>query len=106
MQSNKMWQMLGLALALPLAAHAAGDPQAGAKKNSMCVGCHGIPGYHTAYPEVYHVPKLGGQHAEYLAAALQEYKTGARNHPTMRGIAAQLSDQDIQDLAAYYSSKQ
>lgn len=95
-----------LALALPLAAHAVtGDPQAGAKKNSMCVGCHGIPGYQTAYPDVYHVPKIGGQHAEYLAAALQGYKTGSRKHPTMTGIAAQLSEQDIADLAAYYAGK-
>ena len=70
----------------------------------MCVGCHGIDGYHTAYPEVYHVPRLGGQHAAYLVKALQEYKAGNRSHPTMRAIAAGLSDQDMADLAAYYAS--
>ena len=71
---------------------------------SMCIGCHGIPGYKTAYPEVYHVPKLGGQHAAYLVKALQEYKAGNRSHPSMRAIAAGLSDQDMADLAAYYAS--
>ncbi len=100
------WLALGLITALPLALHAAaGDPQAGAKKNSMCVGCHGIEGYKTAFPTVYHIPKIGGQHAEYIALALAAYKSGARKHPTMTGIAAQLSDQDIADLAAYYAEK-
>lgn len=99
------WLALGLLCALPLASLAAGNPQAGAKKNSMCVGCHGIDGYKTAFPSVYHVPKIGGQHADYLAAALQAYKTGTRKHPTMTGVAAQLSDQDIADLAAYYAAK-
>lgn len=83
---------------------AAGDPAAGQKKNSMCAGCHGIPDYRTAFPEVYSVPKLGGQHAAYIVNALQEYKSGARSHPSMRAIAAGLSDQDMADLAAYYSS--
>ena len=105
MQGKQLWLVLGLALALPLAAHAAGDPQAGAQKNTMCAGCHGITGYHTAFPEVYHVPKIAGQHAEYLEAALKEYKSGARQHLSMRGIAAQLSDQDMADLAAYYGQK-
>lgn len=105
MQGKQWWLALGTALTLSMSAHAAGDPQAGASKNSMCVGCHGIPGYHTAFPEVYSVPKLGGQHAEYIVAALKEYKSGARKHPSMRGIAEQLSDQDMEDLAAYYSAK-
>jgi len=83
---------------------AEGDPAAGKGKNSMCVGCHGIGGYRTVYPEVYHVPKLGGQHAAYIVKALQEYKAGNRSHPTMRAIAAGLSDQDMADLAAYYAS--
>lgn len=87
------------------AADAAGDAQAGSKKNSMCIGCHGIEGYKTAFPEVYDVPKIGGQHAEYIVSALQAYKTGNRKHPSMRGIAAQLSDQDMKDLAAYYSAQ-
>ena len=83
---------------------AEGDPVAGKGKTSMCAGCHGIGGYRTVFPEVYHVPKLGGQHAAYLVKALQEYKAGNRSHPTMRAIAAGLSDQDMADLAAYYAS--
>jgi cytochrome c553 len=81
-----------------------GDPAEAHKKIAMCEGCHGIPGYKTAYPEVYHVPKLGGQSAVYIAAALNAYKSGQRKHPSMRGIAASLTEQDIADLAAYYSS--
>jgi cytochrome c553 len=71
-------------------------------KVSMCIGCHGIPGYKTAYPEVYHVPKIGGQNPIYIANALKAYRTGERWHPSMRGIAASLSDKDIEDIAAYY----
>jgi cytochrome c553 len=90
---------------LPLTGYGVdGDPAAGKTKNSMCVGCHGIDGYHTAFPEVYHVPKLGGQHAAYIVKALQEYKAGNRSHPSMKAIAAGLSDQDMADLAAYYAS--
>jgi cytochrome c553 len=84
-------------------AHAAGDPAQGKMKNSMCAGCHGIADWRTAYPEVYSVPKLGGQHAAYIVKSLQAYKSGARNHPTMRAIAGSLTDQDMADLAAYYS---
>jgi len=69
---------------------------------SMCTGCHGIPGYKTAYPVVYHVPKIGGQSPAYLASALKAYRAGDRQHPSMRGIAAGLSDADIEKLAAYY----
>ena len=71
----------------------------------MCQGCHGIGLYKTAYPEVYHVPKIGGQHAGYIVNALKAYKSGERNHPTMRGIAAGLSDRDMADLAAYYAAE-
>lgn len=85
---------------------AEGNPAAGKEKKSTCAGCHGIPGYKTAFPAVYSVPKLGGQHARYLASALQAYKSGERTHPSMRAIAATLSDQDIADLAAYYASAQ
>ena len=97
------------ALMLPLVGWAqapapAGDPAAGAQKTQMCAGCHGIEGWRTAFPEVYKVPKIGGQHAAYLVKALQEYKRGERNHPSMRAIAASLSDQDMADLAAYYSA--
>jgi len=83
---------------------AAGDAAAGAKRTQMCVGCHGILGWRTAFPEVYKVPKLGGQHEAYIVKALQEYKSGERTHPSMRAIAASLSDKDMADLAAYYSA--
>jgi cytochrome c553 len=85
-------------------AGAAGNASAGKQKTVMCQGCHGIPGYKTAFPSVYNVPKLGGQHAGYIVKALQGYKSGERSHPTMRAIAAGLSDQDMADLAAYYSA--
>lgn len=81
-----------------------GNAEAAKQKISMCVGCHGIPGYRTTFPDVYHVPKLGGQHAAYLVKALEAYKSGERSHPTMRSIAASLSEQDMADLAAYYSA--
>jgi len=94
----------GLLLAFSGAAQAGGDPVAGKQKDAMCVGCHGIEGYRTAYPSVYNVPKLGGQHAEYMVKALEAYKSGARSHPSMKGIAATLSKQDMEDLAAYYAA--
>lgn len=82
----------------------AGDAAAGAKKIAMCAGCHGIEGYKTAFPEVYNVPRIGGQNPAYIVKALQAYKSGERSHPSMRGIAATLSDKDMADLAAYYSA--
>ena len=91
------------AFAMASTVQAAGDAAAGAKKVYQCQGCHGIPGWKTAFPEVYHVPKLGGQNAAYIIAALKEYKTGDRDFATMRAIASGLSDQDMQDIAAYYS---
>jgi cytochrome c553 len=91
-----------MVLAVPV--QAAGDPKAGQLKTSMCAGCHGIPGWRTAYPTVYSVPKLGGQHAEYMVTALKAYKSGERSHPSMVGIAGSLSEQDMEDLAAYYAS--
>ena len=97
----------GIALAAPAFAQQAalaGDPAEAHKKIAMCEGCHGIPGYRTAYPDVYHVPKLGGQSKEYITNALNAYKAGQRKHPSMRGIAASLSDKDIADLAAYYAA--
>lgn len=80
-----------------------GDPQAGAKKNAQCQGCHGLPGFRTAYPKVYTVPKIGGQSVQYLVNALKAYRSGSRTHPGMRAIAASLTDLDIADLAAYYA---
>ena len=95
--------------ASPVAAHAAqvqqGDALRAQSKAAMCIGCHGIPDYKAAFPEVYRVPKLGGQSAQYLQNTLQAYKKGDRKHPTMRGVAGSLSDQDIDDLAAYYAAQ-
>jgi cytochrome c553 len=93
-----------LALAALAGAAQAQQPAASHLQNnlSMCAGCHGIPGYKTAYPEVYHVPKLGGQSPAYLVNALRAYRSGERQHPSMRGIAASLSDKDMAELAAYY----
>lgn len=82
-----------------------GNAQAGASKNAMCIGCHSIVGYQTNFPEVYKVPMISGQGAGYIAAALHAYQKGERRHPTMRAIAGSLSEQDIADLAAYYSAQ-
>jgi cytochrome c553 len=85
-----------------LAQGAAGSAEAGRTKLAMCIGCHGIQGYKTAYPDVYHVPKIYGQQPAYIVKALQAYRSGERSHPSMRGIARGLSDADMADLAAYY----
>ena len=94
---------LSMLLAFSGITQAAGDPVAAKEKISMCEGCHGIPGYKTAFPTAYHVPKLGGQHAEYLVKALEGYKNGTRSHPTMTALAKTLSQQDMEYLAAYYA---
>jgi cytochrome c553 len=94
-----------VALALSLGAAcalAAGNAADGKIKAYSCTGCHGITGYKNAYPN-YHVPKIHGQNAVYITAALTEYKNGDRSHPTMRAQGESLSDQDIQDIAAYLS---
>ena len=88
----------------PAAAPAAGDAAKGREKTQMCEGCHGIEGWRTAFPEVYRVPRLGGQHEAYLVSALKQYRAGERSHPTMRAIAGSLSDADIPNLAAYYAA--
>lgn len=82
-----------------------GDIAAGQKKNAMCIGCHGIAGYQASFPEVHKVPKIAGQNAKYLVAALKAYQKGERKHPSMRGIAETLSEQDMLDLAAYYAGE-
>ncbi len=81
-----------------------GDGLAGQKKIAMCIGCHGIVGFHASFPEVYKVPKISGQSAKYITSALAAYKRGERKHPTMRGITDALTDQDMADLAAYFST--
>jgi cytochrome c553 len=106
----KMFQLYSLtlvlaasfSLGLSIPARAAGNAEAAKGKVSMCIGCHGIPFYQTAYPEVYHVPKISGQSPDYIVKALQAYKDGGRAHPSMTGIALGLTDADMADLAAYY----
>jgi cytochrome c553 len=95
--------MLGLGSA-GAAVAAQGDAAAGKQKSSMCAGCHGIDMYRTAFPEVYTVPKIGGQHPAYIVRALQAYRSGERTHPSMRAVAASLTDEDMADLAAYYAA--
>jgi cytochrome c553 len=85
-------------------ASTAPEPKSLEGKTAMCMGCHALPRYQTTFPEVYKVPMIWGQGAGYIAAALTEYKTGGRKHPTMRAIATTLSDQDIKEMAAYFSS--
>ena len=93
----------GIALVLAMPVYAAGDTAKGRVKSITCMGCHGIPGYHNAYPN-YPVPRVGGQHPEYIVAALKAYKSGRRGHRTMQAQAATLSEQDMQDIAAYFAS--
>lgn len=99
--------LIATALLAAVSAHAqtppAGDAAAGKVKAFTCTGCHGVTGWRNAYPS-YHVPKIGGQNYDYLVAALTEYKTGHRKHPTMQAQGESLSDQDIRDIAAWISS--
>jgi len=103
---NKALSSLTLLLALAgvsTVSQAQGDPAKGEAKAAMCIGCHGIIGYQATFPEVHKVPMISGQTDKYIAASLVAYQKGDRKHPTMRGIAASLTEQDIADLAAYYS---
>ena len=107
---NKLLPTLAIALTACVALSSAqaeeaqGDAKRGAQKNAMCIGCHGIVGYQASFPEVHKVPKISGQTAKYIASALNAYKKGERKHPSMRGIATSLSEQDIADLSAFYST--
>lgn len=82
---------------------AEGDAARGEALGYTCLGCHGIEGYRNAYPS-YRVPKLGGQKAAYLVIALRGYRDGMRAHPTMVAQASSLTDQEIDDVAAYLAS--
>lgn len=95
--------LLGLAVWFPLAASAEGDPAAGKQKAYTCLGCHGVKHYVNTYP-TYHVPKIAGQHQAYLISALKSYRSGERQHETMQANASSLSDQDIDDIAAYFAN--
>jgi cytochrome c553 len=103
MKSKVIFAVLAFAGAFSVAPLAqAQDAAAGKEKAAMCIGCHGIKGYQASFPEVHKVPMISGQNGKYIIAALNAYKKGDRKHPTMRGIAASLSEKDMADLAAYY----
>lgn len=93
-----------LSMTVTSSAMAEGDAAAGAEKAHTCLGCHGIKHYVNTYP-TYHVPKIAGQHEAYLVAALQAYRSKARSHPTMQANANLLSDQDIQDISAWFAAQ-
>jgi cytochrome c553 len=91
------------ALALAGAAQAAGKADAGKQKAAqVCAACHGPAGNQPTAPEN---PILAGQHYDYLVKALQDYKSGKRNNAIMKGFAASLTQQDIEDLAAWFASQ-
>ncbi len=94
---------LALSLLATVASAADPDPERGRQLAYTCMGCHGIENYKNAYPK-YSVPKLGGQNMAYIVAALEEYDSGSRWHPTMQGYADTLSAQDRADLAAWFNS--
>ena len=107
MTVRSAWLVLSLTivgLVAPQLASAA-DAARGAKLAYTCHGCHGIPNYKNAYP-VYSVPKLGGQHTAYMIAALKGYASEDRAHPTMHSHAISMSEQDMQDIAAYLSGQE
>lgn len=107
MKFNKLTGLCAIVLIFGLmgGAHAAGNAEDGKAKSGTCMGCHGLPSYTNVYP-TYHVPRLAGQHPDYIVAALKAYKNGERTHPTMRAQAYTLSDQDMADIAAYFSTAQ
>jgi len=88
----------------PLCAFAEGDYQSGKLLANTCAGCHGIPSYNNVYP-TYHVPRIGGQNKEYLIAALQAYKSGARTHSTMNSQAHALNEREIEDIAVFLAAQ-
>ncbi len=103
MKKTLFWLAMLPAFALAQAP-TAGDAKAGkVKAHAICSGCHGVPGMKTAYPEVYPVPKLGGQSAAYLVSALKSYRTGDRYNETMKALATALSEKEMADIAAYYA---
>ncbi len=100
---SKCILVMGFVIAWPMTCFADGDASAGKWKAQTCLGCHGVPTYTNVYP-TYPVPRLAGQHADYIVAALQAYRNGDRGHKTMVAQSHRLSDQDTADVAAYFSS--
>ena len=81
-----------------------GNPAEGAKLVGSCQGCHNQGGgYRSSFPEIYAVPMINGQSPQYIVDALKAYKDGSRRMPTMRAVAASLTDQQMADIAAYYA---
>ncbi len=105
MTSSLMAALATLTLISLAPAASAQDAKEGEKKASMCIGCHGIPGYQASFPEVHKVPMIAGQSAKYIANALTEYQKGTRKHPTMKAVAAPLTEKDMADLAAFYETQ-
>jgi len=101
MKTSQLVIAIAAVIALPAFA-ASGDPEAGKRKSEPCKACHGEAGVSVS-PDF---PNLAGQHGDYLAASLKHYQDGRRSNPVMKGMAANLSDRDIHDLAAYFSSLQ
>lgn len=89
-------------LSVATTVQADGDAAAGEAKAYTCLGCHGVKHYVNTYPS-YHVPRIAGQHEQYLVAALSAYRAKTRSHPTMQANSALLSDQDIADIAAWFA---
>lgn len=79
----------------------AADVEKGKTKSAMCVACHGVDGNSIAPT----FPNLAGQHAAYLAKAIKDYRDGRRNDPSMTPMVKGLADDDIANLAAYFSSQ-
>ena len=104
MSSKRLVAAIALSAAV-FSVQAAGDASAGKNKVYQCQGCHGIADWKTAFPEVYRVPKLGGQKAPYLVAAMKAYQKGERDYQTMRAMVADLTDKDMEDIAAYYAAE-
>jgi cytochrome c553 len=100
MSVRSLMAVVVLGLVVSVSAEAAGDPARGKTLGYTCLGCHGIENYKNVYP-TFAVPRLRGQLPEYIASALKEYKKGDRSHATMHAHASTLSDQDIEDVAAY-----
>jgi cytochrome c553 len=103
MKNTFTFVLLALAAAAAQAQAVKGNVADGQKKVAMCIGCHGMPGYQATFPEVYKVPMISGQNEKFIAASLEAYKKGERKHPSMRGIAASMSEQDIADVSAFYA---
>ena len=101
-KTSRLTLIASLALTLPIALHAGGDPAAGKEKAQVCAACHGQDG-HSIDPNY---PNLAGQYESYLVKALADYRAQRRANPIMAPLAANLSDQDIEDLAAWYASQE